>query len=49
MSEADWAQLKAQWAEQQRSPFVLYKLARARTPLQPPRRAALTRAAHARR
>lgn len=28
MSEVEWAELKAQWAEQQRSPFVLYKLAR---------------------
>jgi len=28
-SEQEWADLKAQWAEQQRSPFVLYKLVRA--------------------
>jgi hypothetical protein len=29
MSDGEWAEVKAKWAEQQRSPFVLYKMARA--------------------
>ena len=35
-SPEEWAELQAQWAEQQRSPFVLYKLARAPPSRKPP-------------